>query len=30
MIQDNIDILLVLETKLDYTFPAGQFYIDGY
>ena len=30
MIQDNRDILLVSETKLDYTFPAGQFYIDGY
>ena len=30
MIQDNIDILLVSETKLDDTFPVGQFYIDGY
>ena len=30
MIQDNIDILLVSETKLDDTFPIGQIYIDGY
>ena len=30
MMQDNIDILLVSETKLDYTFPVGLFYIDGY
>ena len=30
MIQNNIDILLVSETKLDDTFPVGQFYIDGY
>ena len=30
MIQDNIDILLVSETKLNDTFPVGQFYIDGY
>ena len=30
MIQDNIDILLVSETKLDDTFPVGQFYNDGY
>ena len=30
MIQNNIDILLVSETKLNDTFPVGQFYIDGY
>ena len=30
MVQDNIDILLVSETKIDDTFPLGQFYIDGY
>ena len=30
MIQDNIDFLLVSETKLDDTFPIGQFYIDGF
>ena len=30
MAQDNIDILLVSETKLDDTFPIGQFYIDGF
>ena len=30
MIKDNIDILLVSETKLDDTFSVGQFYIDVY
>ena len=30
MIKDNINILLVSETKLGVTFPEGQFYIDGY
>ena len=30
MIKDNVDILLVLETKLDDTFPRGQFCIDGH
>ena len=30
MINDNIDIFLVSETKLDGTFPVGQFCIDGY
>ena len=30
MIQDNIDFLLVSETKLDDTFPIGQFYVDGF
>ena len=30
MIKDNIDIILVSETKLDDTFPVGQFSIDGY
>ena len=30
MLKDNIDILLVSETKLDDTFPVGQFCIDGY
>ena len=30
MIKDNIDILLVSETKLDNKFPVGQFCIDGY
>ena len=30
MIQDNIDFLLVSETKLDDTFPIGQFYIHGF
>ena len=26
----NIDILMISETKLDKSFPEGQFYIDGY
>ena len=30
MIKDNVDILLVSETKLDDTFPDGQFFIEGY
>ena len=30
MIQDNIHFLLVSETKLDDTFPIGQFYIHGF
>ena len=30
MIKDNMGILLVSETKLDDTFPVGQFCIDGY
>ena len=30
IIKDNIDILLVSETKLDDTFPDGQFFIEGY
>ena len=30
LIKDNIDILLISETKLDDTFPSGQFMIDGY
>ena len=30
LIKDNIDILLVSETKLDETFPSGQFVIKGY
>ena len=30
MTKDNIDILLVSESKLDDTFPVGQFCIDGY
>ena len=29
MTKDNIDILLVSETKLDDTFPVCQFCIDG-
>ena len=30
IIKDNVDILLVSETKLDHTFPDGQFFIEGY
>ena len=30
LIQDNVDILLVSETKLDDTFPNCQFQIEGY
>ena len=30
IIKDNIDILLVSETKLDDTYPDGQFFIEGY
>ena len=26
----NVDILMVSETKLDNSFPVGQFLIDGY
>ena len=29
MIKDNLDILIVSETKLVDTFPVGQYYIDG-
>ena len=30
MIKNNLNILLVSETKTDDTFPAGQFCIDSY
>ena len=30
VINGNIDILLVVETKLDATFPESQFVIEGY
>ena len=30
IIKDNYDILLVSETKIDDTFPDGQFFIEGY
>ena len=30
LIKENIDILLVSETKLDDKYPKGQFKIDGY
>ena len=30
MITGNIDILVITETKLNYTFPQSQFFIEGY
>ena len=30
IIKDNIDIFVVSETKLDESFPMGQFEIDGF
>jgi len=30
IIQDTIDILIIQETKLDGTFPDGQFHIEGF
>ena len=30
LVKDNIDILIVEETKIDSTFPIGQFIMDGY
>ena len=30
MIKNNIDILLLSETKIDSSFPAAQFHIDGF
>ena len=30
ILQKNIDILTIPETKLDESFPTNQFYIDGY
>ena len=30
MIKDNVDILLISETKLDDTFPSGKFFIEEY
>ena len=29
-IQDNIDILMICETKIDASFPIGQFLLSGY
>ena len=29
-IKSNIDVLLVSETKIDYSFPNGNFLIDGF
>ena len=30
MIKNNVDILLVSETKIDDSFPEGRFFIEGY
>lgn len=30
LIQGNLDILIITETKLDSSFPAGQFLMDGF
>ena len=30
MIEDNIDILVISETKIENSFPVNQFSIDGY
>ena len=30
LIHQNIDIMVVTETKLDESFPSRQFFIDGY
>ena len=30
MIKDNIDILVISETKIDSSFPENQFCIEGY
>ena len=30
IIKENVDIMLISETKLDDTFPAGTFFIEGY
>ena len=29
-IQDNIDILMISETKIDASFPIGKFLLNGY
>ena len=30
IIKNNVDLLIVTETKLDSSFPCGQFLIDGF
>ena len=30
VIKDNIDILMISETKVDDTFPEGQFFLEGF
>ena len=30
LVKDSFDVLMISETKLDETFPEGQFPIDGF
>ena len=30
LVEENVDILLILETKVDSSFPTAQFLIDGF
>ena len=30
IMKDNIDILMISETKVDDTFPEGQFFLEGF
>ena len=30
LVEGNVDILMISETKIDHTFPSGQFLIDGF
>ena len=30
MVRDNVDILVITETKIESSFPIAQFQIDGY
>ena len=30
MLTEVLDILMISETKLDYSFPEAQFYVDGF
>ena len=30
LIKGFVDVFMISETKLDHSFPEGQFFIDGY
>ena len=30
LIKGFVDIFMISETKLDFSFPEGQFFLDGY